>query len=246
MSPSAGWANNRWFLSWIEMEPMENELGYTTSVRFAELANGQLVEKGILFENQGVTDQFLLGEIQDKLHLLYQVGARGAPRLIQYDGSAWESVDNFLWSPKVENARTSQLSVSVGGNHLGAVGATEVQTGGGATSMSLHASTFSLYTITASVEPSGGGSVTLSPSEGPYVAGTEVTVTANAAPSYRFDYWSGDVTGTSDTIVLNIDSDKSITAHFVEIAETPWALIGGTIVAVVIGVIVAVIFFRRK
>lgn len=245
-SPSVGRANNRWYLSWIEMEPTENALGYTTSVRFGELTGGQLAENSSLLENQEVTDQFLLGEIHDKLYLLYQVGARGAPRLIRYDGSAWENVDNFLWSPKVENARTSQLSVSVEGNHLGAVGATVVQAGAEVTSTSLHASTFSLCAITASVEPSGGGSVTLSPSEGPYVAGTEVTVTANAAPSYRFDYWSDDVTGTSDTIVLNIDSDKSITAHFVEIAETPWALIGGTIAAVVIGVIVAVIFFRRK
>ena len=182
-SPSAGRANNRWYLSWIEMKPVENTSKYTTSVRFAKLTNGQLTEKGTLFENQGVTDQSLLGEIQDKLYLLYQVDARGTPRLIRYDGNAWENVENFQWSPKVENARTSQLSVAVGGNHLGAVGVTEVQAGGGQTFASLHASTFSLY-----------------PPEAPP-----------------------------------------------EIAATPWALIGGIIAAlIVVGIIVAAIFSRRK
>lgn len=245
-SPSVGRANNRWYLSWIEMEPTENALGYTTSVRFGELTDGQLAENSSLLENQEVTDQFLLGEIHDKLYLLYQVGARGAPRLIRYDGSAWENVDNFLWSPKVENAHTSQLSVSVEGNHLGAVGATVVQAGAEVTSPSLHASTFLLYTITASVEPSGGGSVTLSPSEGPYVAGTEVTVTANADPSYRFDHWSGDIAGTSDTITLSMDSDKSITAHFLEKVTFPWVLIGGIILVLVIIGVVAVLYRRRR
>jgi hypothetical protein len=179
-SPSAGWANNQWYLSWIETQPIENQK-YTTSVRFGELINGQLAGSSTLLENQGVAEQFLLGEIQDKLYLLYQVGAKGTPKLIRYDGTAWENVENFQWSPNDENALTSQLAVSIGGNHLGAVGVTTIQMEGGQTSTSLHASTFSLY------------------------------------PEAQ------------------------------EVAETPWVLIGGIIAALVaIGIIVSVIFFRRK
>lgn len=144
-SPSAGWANNKWYLSWIEMEQIENTMGYKTSVRFGELVNGQLTGSSSLLENQGVTDQFLLGQIQDKLYLLYQVGAGGTPKLIRYDGSEWENVENFLWSPNVENAQTSQLAVSIGGDYLGAVGVTAIQAGGWQTFTSIYASTLSFF-----------------------------------------------------------------------------------------------------
>ncbi|MCJ7720382.1 MAG: hypothetical protein MUO36_02820, partial [Candidatus Hadarchaeum sp.] len=144
-SPSAGWANNKWYLSWIEMEQIENTMGYKTSVRFGELVNGQLTGSSALLENQGVTDQFLLGQIQDKLYLLYQVGAGGTPKLIRYDGSEWENVENFPWSPNVENAQTSQLAVSIGGDYLGAVGVTAIQAGGWQTFTSIHASTLSFF-----------------------------------------------------------------------------------------------------
>jgi len=179
-SPSAGRANNQWYLSWIEMKSTENNK-YTTSVCFGELANGQFTKDNSLFENQGVTGQSILGEIQNKLYLLYQVGAKGTPKLIRYDGSTWENVDNFQWSPTDENAFTSQLSISISGNHLGTIGVTAVQADEGQISTSLHASTFSLY------------------------------------PEAQ------------------------------EVAETPWVLIGGIIAALVaIGIIVAVIFSRRK
>jgi len=243
-SPSIGRMNDKWYVSWIKTEPTENGSSYRASVRFAELANNQLVGTTSLLENQGVTDQFLVGEIHDELYLLYQVGARGTPMLMRYNGSGWENVENFIWSPDVENARTSQLSIYAKGNHLSAVGATVTQAGAGATSTSLYVSTLSLYTLTTGVEPLEGGFVTVSPSEGPYAADTKVTVTANAAPGYKFDYWSGDVTGTSDTITLSMDSNKSITAHFVKI--TSWALIGGIVAAVVIVLIIAAIFYRRK
>jgi hypothetical protein len=78
------------------------------------------------------------------------------------------------------------------------------------------------------------------------VEGTQVTVTASAAPGYKFDHWSGDVSGTSETITLSMDSDKNIAANFVKIAETPWLLIGGIITAIVVGIIIYVLFYRRK
>ncbi|MBA7571631.1 Tol-Pal system protein TolB [subsurface metagenome] len=69
------------------------------------------------------------------------------------------------------------------------------------------------YTLTTLVSPSGGGTVT--PSGGTYDAGTEVTITADAASSYlNFDCWGGDVDGTSSTITINMDGPKTVTAYF--------------------------------
>lgn len=71
-----------------------------------------------------------------------------------------------------------------------------------------------LYGLHVSVVPSGGGTVILDPPGGIYEEGTEVTVTAEPADNYEFDYWSGDASGTSTSITVIMDSDKSITANF--------------------------------
>jgi len=68
------------------------------------------------------------------------------------------------------------------------------------------------YTLSTSVSPSGAGSV--SPSDGQYEEGTQVTLTATSASGYTFDYWNGDASGSSATITFIMDSDKSVIAHF--------------------------------
>ena len=70
----------------------------------------------------------------------------------------------------------------------------------------------STYTLSVSVSPSGAGSV--SPPDGQYDEGTQVTLTATAASGYVFDHWSGDVTGASSSVTITMDRDKSVTAHF--------------------------------
>ena len=47
-----------------------------------------------------------------------------------------------------------------------------------------------------------------------YDSGTQLTITASPASGWEFDHWSGDVSGTSPTIVIPMDSDKDITAYF--------------------------------
>ena len=74
------------------------------------------------------------------------------------------------------------------------------------------------YSLTTSVSPSGAGSV--SPSGGQYKAGTSVTLTATPASGYIFDHWSGDASGSSPTITVTMDSNKSIIASFRAI-QTP-------------------------
>ena len=68
------------------------------------------------------------------------------------------------------------------------------------------------YTLSTSVNPSGAGTVT--PSSGTYEEGTQVTLTATPASGYTFDYWGDDASGSSATINVIIDSDRSVVAHF--------------------------------
>ncbi|MEA2054657.1 MAG: PKD domain-containing protein, partial [Candidatus Thermoplasmatota archaeon] len=75
------------------------------------------------------------------------------------------------------------------------------------------------YNITASISPSNAGSILLSPVGGTYDAGTVVTATAHANAGYEFDHWGGDAEGTSASIQITMNSDKSIVAHFTETVE---------------------------
>jgi uncharacterized repeat protein (TIGR02543 family) len=68
------------------------------------------------------------------------------------------------------------------------------------------------HTLRVSVNPPQAGSV--SPSGGEYELDEQVTLTASAANGYAFNYWSGSAAGTSPTVTLTIDSDKSLTANF--------------------------------
>lgn len=72
------------------------------------------------------------------------------------------------------------------------------------------------YTLTAST--SGSGSV--SPSGGTYDENTTVTLTATPASGWEFAGWSGDASGTSRTIQVFMDANKSVTAHFTETGGT--------------------------
>ena len=70
------------------------------------------------------------------------------------------------------------------------------------------------YTLSVSVDPSGAGTVTLTPPGGSYPSSTVVTLTAVPTLGYTFDHWSGDASGTSPTTTFTTDSNKSATAHF--------------------------------
>lgn len=69
------------------------------------------------------------------------------------------------------------------------------------------------YTVT--VQPTTGGSVTLSPSGGVYAAGTLVTVTAVPAAGYRFGSWGGALSGTGNPTTLLVNGNKTISATFI-------------------------------
>jgi hypothetical protein len=68
------------------------------------------------------------------------------------------------------------------------------------------------HNLTISINGQGN----INPGEGiyKYPSGTQVTINVSSISDWDFDHWSGDATGTSPTIVITMDSDKSVTAYF--------------------------------
>ena len=60
-----------------------------------------------------------------------------------------------------------------------------------------------------------GGSI--SPGGGTYDEGASVTLTATPATGYRFDRWSGDVSGNVTSTTITMNADKSVTANFIKV-----------------------------
>ena len=68
---------------------------------------------------------------------------------------------------------------------------------------------------TLTVDIAGEGSVELNPAGGgPYTYATVVTVTATGTPEFAFTGWEGDASGSTNPLVVTMDSDKTITANF--------------------------------
>lgn len=70
------------------------------------------------------------------------------------------------------------------------------------------------YSLTVSVQ--GQGVVKRSPTGDRFGADTVVSLTAQPAAGWKLAGWSGDVTGSSATVDVVMDADKSVTAAFVE------------------------------
>jgi uncharacterized repeat protein (TIGR02543 family) len=81
---------------------------------------------------------------------------------------------------------------------------------------SLTANFKAITTVTHNLTISINGQGIINPSEGihEYLSGTQVTINVSAISGWGFDHWSGDATGTSHTIVITMDCDKSVTAYF--------------------------------
>ncbi|PVY36674.1 putative repeat protein (TIGR02543 family), partial [Pontibacter virosus] len=67
---------------------------------------------------------------------------------------------------------------------------------------------------TLSVNIVGSGTVTKSPEQSSYAAGSTVNLTATPASGYQFAGWSGDVTGTTNPLPVVMNGDVDLTATF--------------------------------
>jgi len=72
------------------------------------------------------------------------------------------------------------------------------------------------YSLNITVEPTDGGSVKVSPQQPIYYYGDQVSLTPQAAPGWKFDHWSGDVSGNQVPLDLTITKTAFIRAHFVK------------------------------
>ncbi len=72
--------------------------------------------------------------------------------------------------------------------------------------------------VTLTVNPSTGGSVTKDPDQSSYAYGTEVTLTATPEAGYAFESWSGDLTGSTTPTTIITNGNKIISAVFSDVA----------------------------
>ena len=72
--------------------------------------------------------------------------------------------------------------------------------------------------VTAS--PAAAGTVTKSPNANYYAPKTAVQLTAKANEGWKFVGWEGDATGSTETISVTMDKEKSVVAKFELVGET--------------------------
>jgi hypothetical protein len=68
------------------------------------------------------------------------------------------------------------------------------------------------YSLTVAV--SGQGTTAPTPGTYTYNEGDWVTITAIPDAGWKFDQWSGDASGSSITVAIRMDGDKSVAANF--------------------------------
>lgn len=102
-------------------------------------------------------------------------------------------------------------------------------------------------TVEVARDPSQGGTVTLEPEQPPdgYPAGTEVTAGAIAAEGYRFDQWSGDLSGSETQQTFFVDGPMTMTANFASQKSFPWKWVGVGMAGFLLAILLAV-YFRAE
>ncbi len=80
----------------------------------------------------------------------------------------------------------------------------------------------SQYTLMTSV--TGSGQVSLNPAGGTYASGTVVTLTVTPAAGWTFSQWQGALTGSANPATVTMNSNKTITAVFVEVPANQYTL----------------------
>jgi len=68
------------------------------------------------------------------------------------------------------------------------------------------------FNLDISIAPPDTGDT--DPAGGSYPPNTEVQLTAIPNEGYTFHRWTGGASGTANPIIITMDSDKNITAHF--------------------------------
>ena len=75
------------------------------------------------------------------------------------------------------------------------------------------------YELTTSISPVNGGVITVTPSKEVYEEGETVSISITPNENYKFESWGGDISETSETASISMNSDKNIIANF-ELLDT--------------------------
>jgi len=71
------------------------------------------------------------------------------------------------------------------------------------------------------IQATAGGTTSPAPGSYNHPSGSSVNVTAVSSAGYAFSGWSGDASGTANPVTVVMNSNKSITANFVEMIYAP-------------------------
>ena len=70
------------------------------------------------------------------------------------------------------------------------------------------------YTVTTAILPIGSGNI--SPASGEYEEGTDLILEAQPSSGFTFIGWSGDANSSENPLTVSVNSNKNITANFVD------------------------------
>jgi uncharacterized repeat protein (TIGR02543 family) len=107
---------------------------------------------------------------------------------------------------------------------------------------------FSPVVNTLILQLNGNGSITPGTGTYDYAEGTVVNLTATPRSGWQFDGWTGDVAdANSAETTVTIDSDKTVTARFIEKPnQINWSLVGGSIGGLLLLAIIVLVARYRK
>jgi uncharacterized repeat protein (TIGR02543 family) len=74
--------------------------------------------------------------------------------------------------------------------------------------------------FTLAIDNVGNGAVTKDPNQTTYHYGDVVQLTAVPDAGWRFDHWSGGVTGTDNPVSITMNGDETVTAYYIQNAYT--------------------------
>lgn len=83
------------------------------------------------------------------------------------------------------------------------------------------------------------------PATSTFISGESVYLKAMPASGYRFDNWTGDLSGTTNPTAIVIDCNKEITANFSKV-KTNWLLFGGIITGIIISGLIICLVVRSR
>jgi hypothetical protein len=139
----------------------------------------------------------------------------------QIDGVSFNSTQNVSWPSG------SSHTIAVATPQSAGTGTQYVWTGwsdGGSSSHSIAPTSATTYTVSfatqyllsTSVLPAGSGTVAANPtsSTGYYNSGTPVQLTAAPTTGYSFSNWTGDASGSTNPLTMNMTAPRSVVANF--------------------------------